>query len=100
MTQVLFVAPSEEICFRYLIPLWMQKNSPFSSNLLAGLASAALFSFFHATSYSFNIASMAIAFLIGFLWYFLFKKWGIGATIGSHAAYNLLLSGIFSGGVI
>jgi membrane protease YdiL (CAAX protease family) len=30
------------------------------------------------------------------IWSVMYSRWGLGATIGSHAAYNLVIAGLFT----
>ena len=97
-TQMLFVAPSEELAFRFIIPQWLGKKlGPRSSKWTAAVIAASLFALFHYSAYSGSWSSILIAFAIGMIWAGAYYKWGIGATMGSHAAYNLLVSGILTG---
>lgn len=100
ITQVLFVAPSEELAFRYIIPGWVSRMLGKDSFLLTAIITAGIFSFMHLSAYSANVTSLAIAFIVGLCWALVYRRFGIGATIGSHAAYNLLVAGILTGGVV
>ncbi|MDD3092132.1 MAG: hypothetical protein PHG80_10950 [Methanoregulaceae archaeon] len=105
LLQVLFVAPSEELAFRLIIPNYLltlfKKHYWFVALVLA----QAGFALFHLSAYGGNLGSMAIAFVIGMIWVFAMrvkfagKELGIGFTIGSHAAYNLILTGVLVGNV-
>jgi len=104
LTQVLFVACSEELAFRYIIPAYLKEKFP-HSKYVPYLLAAASFAVFHSSAYGGNYRSMALAFLVGLVWLFLYEvklgghKLGLGFTIGSHAAYNLTLVGVLSGGI-
>jgi membrane protease YdiL (CAAX protease family) len=104
VAQVIFVAPSEEIMFRLVLPDVLQ-HKVFPKKLWLGalILSQILFAFFHIAAYQGSVGSMTIAFTIGMLWLFASrlpvngKPLGIGFTIGSHIAYNLIIAGILVG---
>lgn len=104
LTQVLFVACSEELAFRYIIPAYLREKFP-KAKYIPMLLAAASFAVFHSAAYDGNYRSMGLAFLVGLVWLFLYNvkldghKLGLGFTIGSHAAYNLTLVGVLSGGI-
>jgi hypothetical protein len=104
ITQVMFVACSEELAFRYIIPTYLRENWPHAKYLPMVLASAA-FALFHSAAYGGNYQSMGLAFMVGMVWLFLYEikingqKIGLGFTIGSHAAYNLVLVGVLAGNI-
>ncbi len=105
LLQVLFVAPSEELAFRLIIPNYLltlfRKKYWIFALIIAQLA----FALFHLSAYGGNVASLAIAFIIGMVWVLSMRvklggrELGIGFTIGSHACYNLILTGILVGNV-
>ena len=100
-TQVFFVAPAEEMAFRFIIPNIIKNRLKKADGkdhwLEAGIVSAVLFAGFHWTAYQGSINSVIVALVIGLIWMVVYQKWGLGATIGSHASYNLLVSGILTG---
>lgn len=104
LTQVLYVACSEELAFRYILPTYLREKFP-KAKYLPNVLAAASFAFFHSAAYGGNYRSMALAFIVGLVWTFLYQfklngqKLGLGFTIGSHAAYNLTLVGVLSGGI-
>lgn len=107
---VLFVAPSEELMFRAMLPKYLETVLP-AMPWLAWIISQATFAMFHFAAYQGNISSLAIAFLAGMVWLAAYKwtpkmgwlkakdRLGLGFTIGSHAAYNLVVSGVLIGNV-
>jgi membrane protease YdiL (CAAX protease family) len=106
ITQVLFVACSEELAFRYVIPTYLAEKWPRThAKLIAAVLSSAAFAMFHLAAYGGNHFSLMLAFIIGMLWMGAYNipfrggKLGLGFTIGSHAAYNLTLIGVLSGGI-
>jgi hypothetical protein len=103
--QVIFVACSEELAFRYVLPTYFKgvwKHSMF----IPIVYSQAMFAAFHWSVYQGNVMSLVIAFVMGCIWYLASQyklgtqKLGLGFTIGSHAAYNLVLVGVLAGNII
>jgi membrane protease YdiL (CAAX protease family) len=107
---ILFVAPSEELMFRAMLPKYLEGvfvGMPW----VAWLLSQATFAGFHFAAYGGSVPSMVIAFIVGMVWLAAYKwtprlgwlkskeRLGLGFTIGSHAAYNLVVSGILVGNV-
>ncbi len=105
LLQVLFVAPSEELAFRLIIPNYLLTLFKKHYWFLALIVAQVFFALFHLSAYGGNLGSMAIAFVIGMIWVFAMRvrvqgnELGIGFTIGSHAAYNLILTGVLVGNV-
>lgn len=103
--QVLFVAPSEELAFRLIIPNYLMTMFRKKFLIFALILSQVGFAIFHLYAYGGNLGSLVIAFTIGMVWVLSMrirvggKPLGIGFTIGSHAAYNLILVGILVGNV-
>ncbi|MDW5563215.1 MAG: CPBP family intramembrane glutamic endopeptidase [Methanomassiliicoccus sp.] len=95
-TQVLFVAPSEELAFRFAVPSWLRMKFPRSWKFTPMLIASATFALFHYTAYAGSWTSILIAFIIGLIWALAYSRWGLGATIGSHCAYNLVVAGMWS----
>jgi membrane protease YdiL (CAAX protease family) len=100
LTQVLFVACSEELCFRYILPAYFKGAFHW---IIPALISQASFAAFHYSVYGGDLTSLLLAFVMGSIWYFAYhipvgrSKLGLGFTIGSHAAYNLVLVGVLAG---
>jgi membrane protease YdiL (CAAX protease family) len=103
LLQAVFVAPSEELAFRSIIPEYFQRLFPKRFWWFALILSQGAFATFHVTAYQGNLGAMAIAFCVGLVWLaasripYKGKPIGIGFTIGSHACYNLILSGVLVG---
>lgn len=108
LTQMLFVAPSEELVFRLAIPNILKSMFVKQAWILPIIYSQTIFAMFHITAYQGNITGMFVAFVIGMLWYFACRipfedadgkkrPIGIGLTIGSHVAYNLTVGGVLAG---
>jgi len=106
LTQCLFVAPSEELIFRGIMPEVLESKIPFK--WIALIISQVLFAVFHFSAYGGSWEAMGVAFVMGMIWVSAYrwrpwflggKRLGIGFTIGSHAAYNLVLSGLLVGNV-
>jgi membrane protease YdiL (CAAX protease family) len=51
-TQVLFVAPSEEFAFRFIIPTVLRKKLPRSWKWTPAILASALFALFHYSAYA------------------------------------------------
>jgi membrane protease YdiL (CAAX protease family) len=105
LTQLLFVAPSEEIMFRSVLPDVLESRMRWTWGAL--VVSQGAFALFHWSAYGGDWGAMALAFFIGMIWvlayrfkpFFMREKLGIGFTTGSHCAYNLILSGILIGNI-
>lgn len=119
VTQIVFVAASEEFMFRSLIPGYLFKmwGEGRFTTLIVFAISQGLFALFHFSAYGGNWDAMKIAFIIGCIWLFLARlehvevpfigrqrvplgPLGIGFTMGSHAAYNLMMTGLLAGNVV
>ena len=91
----IFVGPSEELFFRVALP-------PYAGWVLgSGIA----FGVFHILSYSTGMSGLVgvslylavfEAAIIGIVLYFLYDRFGVGASIGAHTAYDLTTTGIIS----
>jgi membrane protease YdiL (CAAX protease family) len=96
MFQLLLVAPSEEMTFRELIPRifgnlrWYWRMG-FSQLMFSG---------FHIATYGAKVELLLFAFIFGCLLLVLVDKYGLPLGIGIHFAYNCVMLGILSGGVV
>lgn len=109
LIQILFVAPVEELAFRAYIPTWLENHFPTDLKYMALGLSQVLFALMHWGVYGGNIGSLVIAFMVGSIWLTLYRfkpknflgggRLGIGFTIGSHACYNLIISGVLIGNI-
>lgn len=107
LTQVMFVACSEELAFRYVIPTYLKEKFRRHQTLIAAVLSSAAFASFHTAAYGGNVQALILAFMVSMVWFGAYyiplglrgEKLGLGFTIGSHAAYNLCLAGVLSGGI-
>lgn len=101
-TQAVFVAPVEELMFRWMIPTSAYMVLPRRLKLLGLIGSQITFSLFHMGVYQSSAFPLVIAFIIGMIWLAAARnpKLGIGFTIGSHVAYNLTISGIMIGNIV
>lgn len=103
--QAVFVAPSEELAFRLILPEYLKSVFPAKMWLVAIVLSQIGFSVFHLASYNGNGFSLMLAFIIGMIWItvsrlnYKGKPIGIGLTIGSHMCYNLILTGVLVGNI-
>jgi hypothetical protein len=94
----LFVGPTEELFFRVALP-------PYTGWVLG---SCVLFGLFHALAYSTGTGAFTgIALLIqmmlamawgGFFW-FLYSRWGYGASVSAHTIFDLAVGGIITAGI-
>jgi hypothetical protein len=104
--QCLFVAPSEELAFRFILPQYLKSKFRTHLKWLALIIPQVSFALFHFGVYSGDWTNMAISFLFGctlMVLYgckFLGERLGLGFCIGAHAAYNLVLLGVLSGGFV
>lgn len=107
LTQVVFVACSEELAFRYVIPTYLGEKFRKHPKVIAAVLSSVAFASFHMAAYGGNMQSLFLAFMVSLVWFGAYhvplglygEKLGLGFTIGSHAAYNLCLAGVLSGGI-
>lgn len=110
--QILFVAVSEEFVFRYTLPQIFQAKFRREYRWLALLIPQVSFGLYHWAAYGGDWVSMVVAMVFGCLLMYAYYipitgKWaawlgprlGLGFCIGVHAAYNLVLLGVLSGGV-
>lgn len=104
--QCLFVAPSEELAFRFILPQYLKSKFKKKLFWLALLIPQVSFAIFHFGVYSGDWTNILVAFLFGCILMFLYgrrflgEKLGLGFCIGVHAAYNLVLLGVLSGGLV
>lgn len=103
--QVLFVAPSEELAFRCILPQYLASKFKPSYRWLALLIPQISFAIFHYGVYSGEWSNMGIALIFGCVLMVAYntklfgEKLGLGFCIGAHSAYNLTLEGVLSGGI-
>ena len=95
---VVFVAPAEELLFRGVLPNLHYERRVLGVPLVL-VASQALFSVFHVAAYGGIGAPMIITFVLGVAWVFVARWTSLFTTMGSHAAYNLCVLGVLTGGV-
>jgi membrane protease YdiL (CAAX protease family) len=108
--QVLYVAVSEEFVFRYALPQILMAKF---KNWLAFLIPQITFALYHMAAYQGDWDSIIIAFIFGCVMMFCYRipikspvwsrylgpRLGYGFCVGCHAAYNLVLLGVLSGGI-
>jgi hypothetical protein len=103
VTQVLFVACSEELLFRYALPTYLRKAWTKAWWFIPVVLSQVSFALFHWGVYGGSTFSLLIAFLFGMIMYGAYRlrvngtQLGLGFCIGAHAAYNLVLVGVLAG---
>lgn len=95
--ELLVIAPVEEITFRRMIPDYLASWGV--KGIYRILLSASIFAVFHISVTHGNIASMAIIAVVAVVWQYLAdnKQYGLPFTVGSHAAYNLVILGVLVG---
>jgi hypothetical protein len=109
--QVLFVAPSEELVFRFVLPQYFLGKFKASYAWFALLIPQISFGLYHWAAYRGDWVSIAVAVVFGIVMmaaYYvrinpnwgLGNKLGLGFCIGAHAAYNLVIYGVLSGGIV
>lgn len=97
---MLFVAPAEEILFRGVIPHLTEERYFLGKVPIILIASQAAFAVFHIAAYGGIGTAMLIVFILGVIWVYAARRFGLFVTMGSHTAYNLTVLGVISGGVI
>jgi hypothetical protein len=103
LTQVLFVACSEELVFRYALPSYLKGAFSKTWWIIPVVLSQISFALFHWGVYGGSVFSLVIAFIFGMLMYGAYHvrigehRLGLGFVIGAHAAYNLVLVGVLAG---
>jgi len=102
LTQAVFVAPVEELMFRWMIPSYSYAVLPKRFKVIGLIGSQVAFSVFHMGVYQSSVFPLVIAFVIGMIWLVAARnpRLGIGFTIGSHIAYNLTVAGIMVGNIV
>jgi hypothetical protein len=103
ITQMLFVAPSEELAFRFILPSYLESKFRKDLRWVALLIPQLTFAAFHTGVYQGDLTALFVAFVFGCVMMFLYnlkvfgkEKLGLGFTIGAHAAYNLVLLGVLA----
>lgn len=96
---IFFVAPVEELIFRGVLPGELATREPWKRVPVLLIATQGLFAVFHFAAYGGWGFAMVMAFALGMVWVYASRRWTLWFTMGSHAAYNLLVLGILSGGL-
>jgi hypothetical protein len=105
LMQTLFVAPSEELAFRSIIPRWLEGFMVGKWRFIGLFLAQVLFGFMHFAAYGGNYGSILIAIMVGCVWMSICRikmfgsPIGIGFTMGSHMVYNLILMGVLSNNI-
>ena len=97
---VFFVAPTEELLFRGVLPNLNEERYVLGKVPLILVMSQVVFALFHYAAYGGIGSAMVITFALGLIWVFAARRWSLYATMGSHTAYNLCVLGVLSGGVL
>jgi len=102
LTQVVFVAPVEELIFRWMLPNYTFSAMPKRLKYIGLIGTQVTFAMFHFGVYGGSGYLLFIAFIIGMIWLCAARhpKLGIGFTMGSHMAYNLTVAGILVGNIV
>jgi hypothetical protein len=111
--QAFVVAPVEELFFRGWIAWRLERRGKGTAHIYAGVTvgsvlSAGLFSAFHFAAFGTALEKFTLIFVLAIAWTWLSRlkvglpfheekrPLGIAASAGSHAAWNLLVSGVLS----
>ena len=101
---IFFVAPVEELIFRGILPRELEplERLRFRGRRVPVLVfgSQVLFAVFHWAAYGGLGLPMLVAVVLGCLWVVAARRWSLAFTMASHSAYNLLVMGVLSGGVL
>lgn len=81
---------NEEIIFRGVLPKVM------GGSTTAGVVSSILFGVFHFAVTGGSIFAIAFLSVLGFIWWLVYKRFGLFGSTGSHFAYNLAALGVLS----
>jgi len=84
---------NEEVIFRGVLPKLMGDRGK-GINYIAGIASSLAFGIFHLAVTGVNWLAMIFLSCLGFIWYLIYKRYGIMGSTGSHFAYNLAALGV------
>jgi hypothetical protein len=90
------VAPSETIVFHGVLPLWLRKHFQglkWAVPAEYGL-SQIIFAGFHIAVYGWEPTALFSAFVMGCIFLYISKNYGLAPTMGAHSAYNLVVLGI------
>jgi membrane protease YdiL (CAAX protease family) len=97
---LLFVAPAEEILFRGVLPNLTEERYILGKVPVIVIASQLAFAVFHIAAYGGIGSAMVMVLILGIIWVYVARRWGLFVTMGSHTAYNLTVLGVLSGGVV
>lgn len=96
---IFLVTPGEEILFRGVLPNLSDERYLVGFVPVILVGSQATFAVFHLAAYGGFGMPMLTVFILGVVWVLAARRWGLWLTMGSHAAYNLSILGILTGGV-
>jgi len=97
---IFFVTPVEELIFRDILPNEVSPYEPSRRAPILVFGTQVLFGVYHWAAYGGFGTSMIIVIVIGCLWVPLARRFSLYFTMGSHAAYNLCVLGILTGGIV
>ena len=107
--QTILVAPSETLIFHAIIPLWVYltfAKMTDKMDLIIGkvekrvvityILSQLIFGFYHFAAYGGSLGSIAVAIMLGFIFLFCVRSYGISFAIGVHLGWNLAIIGVLT----
>ena len=97
---IFLVAPCEELIFRGIIPGIVKLYEPFKKIPIFLIGSQGVFAIFHVAAYGGVSAAMIPTFILGIILVYAAQKYSLYFTMGCHAAYNMCLLGIMTGGIL
>ena len=89
----LIISVVEETIFRDLLPDIGRKIK--LAVILIAVITSALFALFHFGVYGGNWFSLAWAFVLGLVFFYTARKFGLSASMGTHWGYNVWVLGLF-----
>lgn len=103
---IVMVAPSETLAFHAILPhVWarselMPRVHPMARKAILYGSTQALFALFHAGVIFGDLSKFIFIFIAGIVFLAITEKYGIAPTVGVHAAWNLGVLGVITGGII
>lgn len=100
--QLVIVACSEEIIFRgvifgYLYDMFTDEKGETGYWIIVPyVLQAVLFAFFHFAVYGLNPLNMGIVFVMGLVFGYAAKNYGLGSSVGMHWIWNCMALGLFN----
>lgn len=96
------VSPSETMVFQAMIPNSIERYFKGYKNqrALKYVISQLIFAGFHFWAYQGNISLMLTSTIFGGLFLYISETYGLSCCMGTHTAWNLVVLGVLSGGLI